>query len=287
MTDGSPSSTVRTTVGPTAEPPAADELRVTFIGTATVLVEVAGVTLLTDPNFLHQGEHARLGYGLRSERLTEPAMQIADLPPLDAVVLSHHHGDHFDDRAAAELDAEVPIICNRHAAAKLERQGFRSLMALETWESCVVEREDVVVRITSLPGRHAPQPLHLLLPPVMGSMLEVFRSGELLVRTYISGDTLLHDRLCEIPPRFPEIDLGLLHLGGTRILGVTLTMDASQGMAALRLLQPRHAVPIHFDDYGVFTSPLRDFRRAVEAAERLPTEVHFLDRGDSLSLDLA
>jgi hypothetical protein len=42
--------------------------RVRFIGTATVLVEYAGFTILTDPNFLHQGEHARLGYGLRSRR---------------------------------------------------------------------------------------------------------------------------------------------------------------------------------------------------------------------------
>jgi L-ascorbate metabolism protein UlaG (beta-lactamase superfamily) len=59
--------------------------------------ELAGFTFLTDPNFLHRGDHAKLGYGLRSKRLTEPALDIDQLPPLDFIVLSHHHGDHFDE----------------------------------------------------------------------------------------------------------------------------------------------------------------------------------------------
>ena len=67
-----------------------------FVGTATVLIRYAGFTILTDPNFLHAGDHAHLGYGLHSERLTNPAIEIEDLSPLDLVLLSHLHGDHFD-----------------------------------------------------------------------------------------------------------------------------------------------------------------------------------------------
>src|SRR3954451_17073811 len=80
------------------------EASLAFIGTATVLIRCGGFTFLTDPNFLHQGEHAKLGYGLRSRRLTQPALRIEELPQLDFIVLSHHHGDHFDDVAAAQLD---------------------------------------------------------------------------------------------------------------------------------------------------------------------------------------
>ncbi|MFD9169377.1 MBL fold metallo-hydrolase [Streptomyces diastaticus] len=68
--------------------------RITFIGNATLLIEYGPLTLLTDPNFLHRGERAYLGNGLSSARLLDPALELSELPGLDAVVLSHLHGDH-------------------------------------------------------------------------------------------------------------------------------------------------------------------------------------------------
>jgi L-ascorbate metabolism protein UlaG (beta-lactamase superfamily) len=62
-----------------------------FIGSATTVLRLGPFTLLTDPNFLHQGDPAYLGKGLFSQRRTEPSRQPADLPPVDAVVLSHLH----------------------------------------------------------------------------------------------------------------------------------------------------------------------------------------------------
>lgn len=78
--------------------PPAGTVRVRFIGNATLLIRYGSLTLLTDPNFLHRGQLAHLGYGLVSRRLAEPAMDVTGLPhaDLDAVVLSHLHGDHFD-----------------------------------------------------------------------------------------------------------------------------------------------------------------------------------------------
>ena len=265
-----------------ADAPAGGTGELRFIGTATVLQRFGGFTLLTDPNFLHQGEHAPLGGGLRSRRLTEPAMGVDELPPLDVVVLSHHHGDHFDQRAADGLPKDVPIVTTPHAARKLARQGFTDARPLLTWEHQDLRRGDRTLRITATPGRHAPGPLNAVLPPVMGSVLEFGGDRETDLRIYITGDTLVHDRLRDIPRRYPDLHLALLHLGGTRVLGVTLTMDAAQGVEALRIVRPRHAVPIHFDDYTVFRSPLADFRRAVEAADDVRTQVHYLDRGEAL-----
>lgn len=87
-----------------------------------------------------------------------------------------------------------------------------------------------------------------LLPAVMGSMLEWgWATGPARFRMYISGDTLIHGELREIPRRYPDIDLGLFHLGGMRLFGVLLTMDARQGVQALRLIRPKDA---HYLEHG-------------------------------------
>jgi L-ascorbate metabolism protein UlaG (beta-lactamase superfamily) len=259
---------------------------ITFIGTATTLIQVAGFSILTDPNFLHRGDRAYVGLGLTTKRLTEPALSIQQLPPLDFVVLSHHHGDHFDRIAARDLDHGLPIITEPHAARKLRRQGFRSPIALSTWESRVITSSAAPgceVRVTSLPGQHAPRPLGYLVPPVMGSLLDFYRDGNRLLRVYITGDTLMHGGIGDIAARFPDIDLCLIHLGGTKIAGILLTMDAGQGVEALRVVAPREAIPVHYDDYTLFKSPLPDFRRAAAEAG-LPARIHYLSRGESYSL---
>lgn len=254
---------------------------VTWIGTATVLIEAGGIRILTDPNFLHQGDHAKLGGGLRSRRLTEPSAELPELLPVDLVVLSHHHGDHFDEIAERDLPKDVPIVTTAHAAKKLRRQGFRRTHVLDTWQSIRVTRDRTDLTITALPAKHAPEPLGRALPPVMGSMLD-YRVDHASYRIYITGDTLLHDRLREIPGRYPGIDLALVHLGGTRILGILLTMDGEQGAEALEIIDPDIAIPIHHGDYTVFRSPVADFDAAM-TRRQVRTAVHHLERGDTFT----
>jgi L-ascorbate metabolism protein UlaG (beta-lactamase superfamily) len=257
---------------------------VLFVGTATVLIRLGGYTILTDPNFLHRGDHVHLGYGLFSKRLTEPALDVDQLPPLDLVVLSHYHGDHWDRVAEARLDRSLPIVTTTHAAARLRRSGFRAPHALWPWQSVEVAKPDALpLRITAMPGRHGPSAVAWPLPPVIGSLLE-FGTGRPF-RLFISGDTLVHDEFRRIPERVRGIDLALLHLGGTRILGIYVTMDATQGVEALRILDPRTAIPIHYNDYAVFRSPLEDFQRAVRAAG-LEERVHCLRHGETFRFRL-
>jgi L-ascorbate metabolism protein UlaG (beta-lactamase superfamily) len=257
-----------------------------FIGNATVLLRYAGLTVLTDPNFIHRGEEVGLGYGLSTTRLTDPAMEIEDLPALDAVILSHFHGDHFDQVAEERLDRTTPIITNPDAAGMLNERGFDRTYALNTWESHEIARDGATLRVTAMPGRHAPAGLSVALPDVMGSLLEFRGDGAAErpdLRLYITGDTIFYEGLREIPERHPEIDLALLHLGGTRVMGVTVTMDADQGLELLQTLKPPLAVPIHYDDYEAFKSPLEDFVAAVRDAG-LEGLLRLVQRGDSLPL---
>ncbi|MGW5788388.1 MBL fold metallo-hydrolase [Streptomyces sp. NPDC003757] len=242
-----------------------------FIGNATLLIRYGDLTLLTDPNFLHRGQLAHLGYGLVARRVTEPALDVTELPhrDLDAVVLSHLHGDHFDRVARRGLDRGLPFVTTPHGSRLLKGlYGFRRATGLHTWQSHTLRHGDSTVRVTSLPGRHAPGPARFLLPPVMGSLLEFGdRTGETRLVLYLSGDTLMYEGLREIAERYPDIHLAVLHLGGTTLPGgLVVTMDAEQGADLLDLLRPRRALPVHYDDYTVFRSPLDDF--LTEAARR-------------------
>jgi len=254
-----------------------------FVGTATTVLRLGSFTLLTDPNFLHRGQWAYLGRGLASRRRTEPALQPSQLPPLDAVVLSHLHGDHFDRVARRQLPRDLPIVTTPHGARRLDRWGFAT-HALRSWQSHHLGRGDEKLTITSVPGAHAFGVLGRVLPPVMGSVLEyVSGPGARPLHVYLSGDTLYHDELATIRDAWPTLDVAVIHLGGTRILGMLVTMDAEQGVDLVELLRPKRTLPVHYDDYGVFRSPLEDFK--TELTRRSPgSGVHYLHRGETYKL---
>lgn len=256
--------------------------RVQFIGTATAVITLGPFTLLTDPNFLHRGQRAYLGWGLSSPRLTEPAMGPADLPALDAVLLSHLHGDHFDRVSRRHLDRDTPVVSTPHAVRRLDRWGFTA-DALRTWEQHTLHRGTEQLVMTALPAVHARGLLGRMLPPVMGTMLEHVRDGQVVRRVYVSGDTLTGTHLDEISRRYPDIDAAVVHLGGTRVLLRTVTMDGAMGADFVQRVRPSVVVPVHHDDYKVFRSPLSDFLaqaqdRGFAATVRAPL------RGDVVSL---
>ncbi len=253
------------------------------VGNATVLLRLGGFTVLTDPTFVHRHEKVSIGYGLHTTRLTDPAMDVADLPPLDLVLLTHLHGDHFDQVAERDLDHDLPVVTTAQAADELGGRGFGRTTGLGTWDRLDVRRGGRTLRVTATPARHGPGVTDLLLPDVNGWVLESDGADGPVRRVWVSGDTLVHDALSEVPRRHPDLDLGLVHLGGTRVLGVLVTMDGEQGAEAVRVVGPRAVVPVHMDDYDVFTSGLEDFLAACEAAG-LRARVHPVPRGGSYTL---
>lgn len=253
-----------------------------FVGTATTLLRLGPFTLLTDPNFLHRGQLAYLGKGLASRRRTEPSLQPHQLPDLDALVLSHLHGDHFDRVARRGLDRELPVLTTPAAERRLRDWGFAAAHGMRPWDTTVLTRDHWTLRVTSLPGVHGPGPVRWLMPPVMGTLLELQSDSGPVHRTYISGDTLCRPWLREVAERLGPLDAAVLHLGGTRVLGVLVTMDARQGADLTEMLGADLTVPIHYDDYGVFKSPVADFHTA--CAQRGLPGVRHVDRGERVAL---
>ena len=105
-------------------------------------------------------------------------------------------------------------------------------------------------------------------------------------RIYITGDTLLVEELHEIPKRYSgrQIDLMLIHLGGTTVPGpkaplLMVTMNAEQGVELVKLVRPDVTIPIHFDDYDVFLDPLENFKKAM-TQHGLDQNAVFLERNE-------
>ncbi|OKL58967.1 hypothetical protein UA08_05505 [Talaromyces atroroseus] len=220
--------------------------------------------------------------------------------------------DHFDQTVEASLRRDLPIITTPHAKTHLTSKGpqdsFSNVHALDPFEQMVVDIQSSntgkkpYIRVTGMPGKHVPtKPLQKLndlvqaIPPTNGWMVELGHSQtesssdfKVGYRIYISGDTLLVDELKEIPKRYAgqNIDLMLIHLGGTTVpspsllpMAVMVTMDAKQGLQLIQLIKPDLTIPIHYDDYDVFASPLEDFKAEIEKAG-LTDRVVYLDRSD-------
>ncbi|KAI1038416.1 hypothetical protein LB503_011348 [Fusarium chuoi] len=279
-----------------------------FIGTATTIIEWEGFRLLTDPNFLHAGDHVHLGPGVTAERQTNPAVDLHELPSLDAILLSHYHEDHFDRLVEDSLNRDFLIVTTPHAHRCLtsKNEPFRNVEPLDFFDHLELKNEGSkageplpVIKVTGMPGKHVPPgPLAAVnnvlgaVPPTNGWMLELgYRKVEkdklqTGFRIYISGDTLLVDELKEIPKwlREERIDLMLIHLGGTTIPGpsaplIMVTLDAKQGVELMKMMDPEITIPIHYDDYDIFLSPRKDFETAVKEAG-MENRVVLLDRGD-------
>src|SRR5690606_5698958 len=99
-----------------------------------------------------------------------------------------------------------------------------------TWDRTSLVKGDEELSIEAAPAVHARGALGLLLPPVMGTILHHRVAGRLRQRVYISGDTLTGEHITEVGVRHPEIDTAVVHLGGTRVLLHTVTMDGAQGV---------------------------------------------------------
>jgi hypothetical protein len=124
-----------------------------------------------------------------------------------------------------------------------------------------------------------------LLPPVMGSLVELEHAGEVTLRLWITGDVLFRPELAAVGERWPDLDAMVIHLGGTRVFGVLVTMDGPQGMQLVETVRPGLTIPVHYDDYGVFKSPLSDFLG--EAHRRGGSErIRPVHRGETIELPL-
>jgi L-ascorbate metabolism protein UlaG (beta-lactamase superfamily) len=198
--------------------------RIGWLGHATTLIELDGSALLTDPLLLRRTAHLR--------RVAAP---YDPLPPsLTAVLVSHVHWDHLDLRSLQRVGKEVHTIIPRGAGKLLVRKGFTHVEELDEGDD--VQLGAVVVRATHADHRADRGPFGTR-APALGFLV----SGT--QRVYFAGDTDVFDDMSLLAE---GLDVALLPVAGWGPTVPAGHMDAARAVDALKLLQPRIAIPIHW-----------------------------------------
>jgi L-ascorbate metabolism protein UlaG (beta-lactamase superfamily) len=258
------------------------EVKLLHIGTATVLLDIGGVRLLTDPAFDAAGtRYSWAPFGANATKLHGPSVPASEVGAVDAVLVSHdQHDDNLDPtgRKLLCLLGGAGVVLTTRAGAR--RLGGNA-RGLDPWDSFVLSPEGKpTLRITAVPARHGPCWSLPFVGPVIGFILELAEEKN-CGAVYISGDTVFFRGIEEISRRFRNISIALLHLGRAAfpiLVNLPLTMDGAQAAKAARLLKARTIVPIHYDGWTHF-SEKKDHLERVFMDAGLSERVRWLPRG--------
>ena len=258
-------------------------VQLTHIGGPTLLVEVGGWRLLTDPTFDAPGGSYRFGWGTGSRKLAGPSIAAADVGALDAILLTHdHHEDNLDPAGRALLPGAGTIVTTLSGAARLEGD----VRGLGFWQSTWLEAPGrTSIEVTATPCRHGPPLSRPIVGDVIGFALRwEGQEGGVL---WISGDTVLYDGVREVASRL-RVDTAIVHLGGVRfpVTGpVHYTLTATEAVELLGLVRPRVTIPLHYEGWKHFKEGREAVERELaEAPAPVRESVRWLPIGEAVTL---
>jgi L-ascorbate metabolism protein UlaG (beta-lactamase superfamily) len=259
-------------------------VRLTHIGGPTVLIQVAGWRLMTDPTFDPPGRKYNFGWGTSSVKLAGPAIGASDVGPIDAVLLTHdHHDDNLDPAGRALLPSADAVVTTVSGAGRLGR-GARGL---EPWATTTLEAPGrATIGVTATPCRHGPPLSRPLAGDVVGFALSW--DGQEHGVLWISGDTVLYGGVRQVADRL-EVDVALLHLGGVQfpVTGpVRYTLTAKDAVELCRLIRPRTAIPIHYEGWKHFKQGRKEIERELAVApEDIRRRIRWLPLGAEVEIE--
>lgn len=234
-------------------------MRITMIGHSTVLIEIAGKRVLTDPYFGSWGNPAYA-------RVTPAARSGRELADVDVVLVSHNHWDHVDRRFLRGLPGTVPIIAPRRSRWVTRLKGAKRPIGISAWD----EEDFGPVCITAVPALHTAM--------TIGFVIQA-RDAQI----YFAGDTYYRPFMRDIGRKF-DLDVALMPVTTYRL---PMTMGEAGAVHAVRDLEPTWVIPIHLALQP--RQPLLRTRQTPEGFARrvsesgLKTEVVILAPGDHWS----
>jgi L-ascorbate metabolism protein UlaG (beta-lactamase superfamily) len=221
------------------------DLRITWLGHSTMLIESGGIRLLTDPVF---GDRVSPVSFAGPKRFHPVPATIAQLPPLDAILVSHDHLDHLCKPSMIELaKLRVPVITSLGVGTHLEKYGVETIVELDWWEHHALGD----LRFTAVPAHHfSGRSLTDRNTTLWSSwVIETARH-----RLFFSGDTGLHDGLSTIADRFGTFDITMLEIGAWNPAWGDIHLGPANALRALDELGGT-LLPMHWGTFDLGLHP--------------------------------
>ena len=254
----------------------------THIGTATLLLEVGSIRLLTDPVFDPPGGNYRFGYGTSSKKLTPPAIRPEEIGNVDAILLSHdHHEDNLDRSGRAFLPNAKQVLTTTTGAKRLGGNA----VGLHAWQSMILKSNDLELKVTAVPARHGSLGSHLIVGETTGFVLEW--DGQTYGALYISGDSVWFKGISEIANQF-RIGTSILHIGRASFPStgpIWFTFSAKEAVRVVKALEPQRVIPIHYEGWKHFREPRTQAERVFLAAG-IQDKVQWLPLGKPIDMEI-
>jgi L-ascorbate metabolism protein UlaG (beta-lactamase superfamily) len=225
-------------------------LRITWLGHSTLLLEVDGVTVLTDPVF---GERASPVSFAGAKRFHRTPARISELPPLDAVLLSHDHYDHLCRESMGQIaKLRVPVITSLGVGARLERFGVDPsvIVELDWWEEHTLAGG--LLRFTATPAQHfSGRSLTDRNATLWSSWVLTTANRNL----FFSGDTGLTEQFRDIGARFGRFDVVMLEIGAWHPAWGSIHLGPENALRAFEMLGGDALLPVHWSTFDLALHP--------------------------------
>lgn len=188
-----------------------DEVRITWVGHATFLIQIGGVNLLTDPQWSRRASPVQFA---GPSRFVEPGIAFDDLPPIDAVLLSHDHYDHLDERSVRQLRQRYGDSVRWFTPLGYET-WFRARGIQNTecdwWDEAVLNAADATLRVVALPCQHWTR------RTLWDGSRKLWAAWAMLTPSgrsvYFCGDTGYYPEFSEVASRIGAFDALILPIG--------------------------------------------------------------------------